>query len=266
MLNTALPLVVFLLVVESRLPSAASEIWVRFSELTNGATYRVSDAFTSGGLNCQIEPFQWSGGQWTSNGNARVQSGGTLRVGSEAPFLWLNNVNVRFDFGMATDIRLQYGAFGGNQNLRVNGAMTNFGSMRSVERITLGTVNISLNVTTNGRGELLLSGVITNFAVGGQEFAIDDVRISPYVGPKYRQVTLGPSDEVFLIFSYPGTDPSRLVLRFTGDLGLSSDWLVDARATIVSTGENWFKATTERPAGTERRFYSIEQAAPQQRP
>jgi hypothetical protein len=109
--KTALPLLVWLLV-SFRVSGAAVDIWVRFSELTNGATYRVSDAFASGGLNAQIEPFQWSDGRWTSNGFARVQSGDVLRVGSEPPFLWLGNVNVRFDFGVATDIRLQYGAFG----------------------------------------------------------------------------------------------------------------------------------------------------------
>jgi len=262
MKKTALPLLVFLLVVEFRLSSAASDIWVQFSELTNGVTYRVSNAFTSGGLSCQIEPFQWSGGQWTSNGSALVRSASTLSVGSEPPFLWLNNVNLRFDFGVATDIRLQYGAYGGNQNLRVNGVMTNFGPMHLLEGVTLGTAKISLKAVTNGRGELLLSGIITNFAVGGQEFAIDDVGISPYVGPKCRQISLGPSNGVSLIFSYPGTDPSHLVLKSTGDLGPNPDWLIDSGATIVSTGENWFKATTVRPVGSERAFYSIEQSAP----
>jgi len=199
---------------------------------------------------------------WTSNGIARVQSGSILRVGSEPPFLWLANVNVRFDFGVATDIRLQYGAFGGNQNLRVNGAMTNFGSMHSLESVTLGTANISIKSGTNGRGDLLVSGIITNFSIGGQEFAIDDVRISPYVGPKCRRITLGQSNGVSLIFSYPGTDPSRLVLKSAGNLGPNPDWLIDSGAAIVSTGENWFEATTVRPAGSERGFYSIEQSVP----
>ena len=260
MKKTALPLLVFLL--GFRLSSAASDIWVRFSELTNGATYRVSNAFASGGLNCQIEPFQWSDGRWTSNGFARVQSGDVLRVGSEPPFLWLGNVNVRFDFGVATDIRLQYGAFGGNQNLRVNGAMTNFGSMHSLESVALGTANISIKSGTNGRGELLLSGIITNFSIGGQEFAIDDVCISLYAGPKFRRITFGPSNGVSLSFSYPGTDPSRLVLKSTRDLGPNPDWLIDSSAAIVSTGENWFEATTVRAAGSERGFYSIERSAP----
>ncbi len=259
--KTALPLLVWLLV-SFRVSGAAVDIWVRFSELTNGATYRVSDAFGSGGLNAQIEPFQWSDGRWTSNGFARVESGSILRVGSEPPFLWLGNVNVRFDFGVATDIRLQYGAFGGNQNLRVNGAMTNFGVMQSLESVTLGTANISIKRGTNGRGELLLSGIITNFSIGGQEFGIDDVCISPYVGPKFRRITFGPSNGVSLIFSCAGSDPSRLVLKSTGNLGPHPDWLIDSGAAIVSTGENWFEATTVRPGGSEPRFYSIEQSSP----
>ena len=259
--KTAFLLLVFLLVAQFRLSSAASDIWVRFSELTN-ATYRVNNTFTSGGLNAQIEPFQWSDGRWTSNGIARPQSGGILRVGSEPPYLWLANVNVRFDFGVATDIRLQYGAFGGNQNLRVNGALTNFGFMHSLQNVTLGTANISIKLGTNGRGELLLSGIITNFSIGGQEFAIDDVCISSYAGPRFRRITFGPSNDVSLIFSYPGTDPSRLVLKSTGNLGPNPDWRIDSGAAIVSTGENWFEATTVGPVGSERGFYSIEQSAP----
>jgi len=48
MKKPALPLLVFLLVAEFRLSSGASDIWVRFNELTNGVTYRVSNAFASG--------------------------------------------------------------------------------------------------------------------------------------------------------------------------------------------------------------------------
>lgn len=261
MRRITLPLLACLFVPAFRPASSASDIWVQFSELTNGAIYHLSNTFTSGGITCQIEPFQWSSGQWTSNGSVRVQSG-TLSVGSAPPYLWLGNANVRFDFGMATDIRLQYGAFGGNQNLRVNGTMTNFTAMGRLNGITLGTVSLCLKPASNGRGELQLSGIITNFAIGGQEFAIDDVCISPYAGPKFRAITLGPSNRVSMVFSYPGTDASRLALKFTGALQPNPQWLVDSGAAIASTAENWFAATTVRLPGTTQGFYLIEQSAP----
>ena len=237
---------------------AASDLCVRFSELTVGATYVVSNTFASAGVQCEVERFQWSAGQWTSNGNARVQSVGPGNIGAEVPYLWLNNVNVRLDVGTATDVRLNYGAFGGNQNLRINGVLTNFGSMLRLHGMVLGNVRLALNPSTNGRGELRLTGIITDFAMGGQEFAIDDICITPYDGPKFRQVIAGPADQITLIFSYPGTDAASRVLKYSSSLQPDSIWLADPNAAIVSTAPNWFRAITTRPPGLNQAFFRIE--------
>ena len=100
-------------------------------------------------------------------------------------------------------------------------------------------------------------------AIGGQEFAIDDICITPYTGPKFRDISISSSsDQVTLSFSYPGADPSGLILKYTDSLGMHSDWFADAGATIVSTSENWFQATTTRPADIDQVFYRIELSRP----
>src|SRR6185436_20319174 len=97
---------------------------------------------------------------------------------------------------------------------------------------------------STGRGELRASGIISDFAIGGQEFAIDDICITPYVGPKFRQIAIGSADDVVMTFSYPGTDASALVLESAESLEFSGGWVVDSNATITSTSANWFQAIT----------------------
>ena len=229
--------------------AAASEVCVGFGDLPTNGVFRVRTNFVSGTVNCEIERFQWDTGQWTSNGYASVESYGFVNLGTELPYLWLNNVNVRFDVLVATDLRLKYGAFGGNQNLRINGALTNFGVMQRVNGITLGGVKVSLNAISMARGELRAAGIISDFAIGGQEFAIDNICISPYVGPKFRAIAIRPADDVVMTFSYPGTDASALILEYAESLGSGANWLVDSNATITSTSTGWFQAITPWRSG-----------------
>jgi len=237
--------------------SAAPEACVGFGDLPTNSVFRVRTNFVSGTVNCETEGFQWGSGQWTSNGFARVESANYVNIGAEFPYLWLGNMNVRFDVSLATDLRLKYGAYGGNQNLRINGVLTNFGAIQQVNGITLGGVRVSLNPISTGRGELRATGIIFDFAIGGQEFAIDNICISPYAGPKFRAIAIGPEDDLVMTFSYPGTDGSALVLEYADSVGSSAHWLADSNATIVSTGANWFQVMTPRRSGVNRAFYRL---------
>lgn len=76
--------------------------------------------------------------------------------------------NVSFDFG----------EFGGNLNLEVNGDFTNFSQFQNLAGTTIGGANVSVNssnVQGGTQGTVELTGAIEQFSVGGQELWLDNV-------------------------------------------------------------------------------------------
>jgi hypothetical protein len=73
-------------------------------------------------------------------------------------------------------LSLDYGAHGGNLNIEVNGDFVNFGSFDEIDGTIIGGVSVSVLSTDFGDfGSLVLTGSIREFAIGGQEFAIDNL-------------------------------------------------------------------------------------------
>ena len=151
---------------------------IDFEDLLPSAVYSVSDTFTSAGIPIAVEPFQWSGGGWTSAGKATVVTIG--RAGGTGNEINVNNVNLAFDFWLPlTGLSLRFGEYGGNLNLKINGDFRNFENMDEVDGLTIGGVTIAV---TNGHGDdmgtlTLSGGPIAQFVIGGQEFYIDDIAI-----------------------------------------------------------------------------------------
>jgi len=89
----------------------------------------------------------------------------------------VNNINLAFDFGNPVhSLSLMFGEYGGNLNIDINGDFRNFNNFADLNGQTVGGVQVSVvNGLGNDRGRLQLDGVITSFAVGGQELWIDDV-------------------------------------------------------------------------------------------
>jgi len=154
---------------------------VGFEELAAGLRINVNDTVVDSGVTLTGRPFAWSNGQETSNGYARVQTNG--RAGGSGQELWCNNINLRFDppapYRFA---QIAFGTYGGNENLEVNGDRRNVGDLFSLDGQTIGGVAVSVTPLPNARnlGRLTLTAVaggepIRAFAIGGQEFAIDDL-------------------------------------------------------------------------------------------
>ena len=123
-----------------------------------------------------VEQFQWGSGEWTTNGFVEIDednhpngSGRSLRV---------NNVNLNFQHNFpATQIKLKFADLGGNSNIKVNGEFRNLSHLVDINGEVLGGVNITVNADQTGSnwvGSIILTGEITGFSIGGQEFYIDD--------------------------------------------------------------------------------------------
>src|SRR5688572_22065651 len=111
---------------------------------------------------------------------ARVSTGGM--AGGSGNELTVNNVNVAFDFNdvpFTNAIALQFGEYGGNVNLEINGDQRNVPDFSALDGMTVGgaTVEVVAGPPGAARGSLfvLSPGAITSFSIGGQELFIDNI-------------------------------------------------------------------------------------------
>ena len=148
-----------------------------FEDLPLGAEYQVGDIITTMGVNqIMVRDFQWSNGTWTDKGSALVENGG--QAGGAGNEMIVNNVNLDFLLNVPlTGLSLLFGEYGGNLNININGIFRNFENFTDINGQTIGGVHVSVvNGSGNDMGSLHLSGMISQFAIGGQELWIDDVK------------------------------------------------------------------------------------------
>ncbi|MFC1760584.1 hypothetical protein ACFL6U_00715 [Planctomycetota bacterium] len=137
--------------------------------------YYVPDSFTDSGATIRLIPFQWPGGTWTNNGYAVIQNDGL--AGGSGQEAWINNVNLSIEFPWRPDaLSLQFGEYGGNLNMEINGDFINFENFSEIHASVIGGCDVFVsNGFGNDKGSLTLVGEIHSFAIGGQELVIDDI-------------------------------------------------------------------------------------------
>ena len=168
-----------------------------FEDLTAGTSYLYGATFNTDTTTVTIGEFQYSDGTWTTNGQAVVETGGM--AGGSGNELALFNVNASFDFGEPSSmIALGYGEYGGNMNLEINGDFRNFENFEDIHTSIIGgaVVNVLATSGTPGHGTGVVQFMpamttIDSFAVGGQEFWIDNVEA---VGPMQPICFVGAAD------------------------------------------------------------------------
>jgi hypothetical protein len=149
----------------------------RFEDLTVGTIYGVGDVFVTSDIVVEVAEFTYGGGATTSGGFTMVEAGDA--AGGSGQDLQVNNVLLRFGFGSPIEgLSLDFGAYGGNLNLEINGEFVNFGSMDDINGIGIGGTEV-FTTAGGGRGSLIVFGFIESFAIGGQELWIDDVCTPP---------------------------------------------------------------------------------------
>ncbi len=154
---------------------------IDFEDLALGATYNVGDMFTAdnAGFAADIKgrPFTFSNNTMFAGGFTRVENGGLAGgVGQE---LNVNNILLEFDFQQAVTngLTFEFGEYGGNLNLNINGDFRNFADFQDINGLNIGgtTVTIPAGGFGNDMGRLQIDGAINFFAVGGQELFVDGV-------------------------------------------------------------------------------------------
>ena len=179
---------------------------VDFEDPTLGTVFNVGDTFMDSGVNIEVGEFFWYSGGSTTTGTATIQNTG--QAGGSGQDINCNNVNLDFDFSYPLDgLSLLYGYYGGDLNININGVLE-----KSLDPASIPSPISSVNVVNTdfggGKGMLTLSGTINSFAIGGQEFWIDDVCPAvPYDPPVldhyllYEVIESPPMEPVFAILN-----------------------------------------------------------------
>ncbi len=157
--------------------SVRSEL-IDFEDLVLGTQYVDGETFVSAGVSMTLSILV--------GGHIDVQDLGQAGgMGNELEFFGGagGGVSLAFDFGIdVVEMSLLYGAYGGTLNLLINGDSVIVGSFADLPP-TLGGVDITMTGGQLGLGTLSFDGVISSFAIGGQEFVLDDVSYQPVPGP-----------------------------------------------------------------------------------
>lgn len=163
-------------------PVHAQTVVIDFEDLAPDSTYYVGQSFASGAMLFCVEPFTWSNGQVTARGEVYPVTGMTVTDSRE---LYPNNSIVRFGFrGQLQRIEMDYGSHGGNINFDINGQRRyDFSHPDDVNGEEIDGVRISAEQNADGTGHLVFEGEIDSFAIGGQEFAFDNVQLSGDFSP-----------------------------------------------------------------------------------
>lgn len=139
-------------------------------------TYAVGERFEEGGATVSLSAFTLRDGSSYQDGSAYADFG--LVAGGSGQALWTGSVLASFDFGGAVGgVTLRFADYGGSENLLLNGQLFNLSALDELPASS-GTVSLSVSgagASGQGAGELTVQGALTDFGVGGQAFAIDDV-------------------------------------------------------------------------------------------
>jgi hypothetical protein len=148
---------------------------VDMEDLTPGSTYNTGDTLVDSGVDLTVQSFTWSDGTEYDAGFARVETGNL--AGGWGLDLQLNNVNLDVAFGRPLKgLSVDFGEYGGNLNLEVNGDFRNLEDFADVDGLTIGGTTITVvNGHGNDTGRLYLFGQVRTFAVGGQELWVDNI-------------------------------------------------------------------------------------------
>jgi len=266
---TRLPVHVFVLCIGLAVFAQPAAAVLDFEDLPLGQMYDLSmltaapDNFTTGGRNVQLQPFQWVSGMWTSDGWAQVQNGGM--AGGFGNEMATNNVNLRFGLPAPLGfLRFQFGEYGGNINMDIDGTFLNFNNFIDVNGLVIGSALITVPVGGFGNDMGVLAvqgGFFSALTIGGQELWIDNVDyivrgdfdgdgrtnlldINPFVlaltdMPRYQMLYPGvnlqyvdPDDNNIINL----LDINPFVAILTSGTGSSSTQTIPEPATVVLVG------------------------------
>ena len=191
-----------------------------FEDLPLDHVYHLGDTFTTGGVPAKVVTFAlWDGSPWTS-GYVLVEDWN--QACGDGQELFTNNANVAFDFASVSpvdELAFEFGEYGGNINVEINGDFRNVGNYRDLDGLVIG--GVTFNVVDGGWGDdcgrVECDGVVNTLTLGGQEHFIDCLEFDwlqiDDCEPSYEDLSVG--DVYSNADSFTTTDYYYVVEHFT---------------------------------------------------
>jgi len=155
---------------------------IDFEDLAQGREFRVGGSFTSAGVRVTAEPFQWMNNVWTTDGATIVEV--AAKSGGSGKDFHTRNINAAFiPSAPVATVRVTYGEYGGNVNLRVNGEFRKADNLSSLNGAVIGGARVSVSFKADKSSEMgtltleAQTRSIESWILGGQELWIDDVLV-----------------------------------------------------------------------------------------
>ncbi len=161
-------------------PRPSSDLF-QFEDVNPAAFYTFGDPFTvvadAGAIaDVTVGSFVSSGGEVTTFGSVNAFGLGTVPANQA---LSISNATADFEFEeVLTGILLVYSDSGGNVNLNINGVLENVANLTALDGTLVGGTLVAVNQVSDNFGLLSITGEINSFAIGGQEFWIDNLLIA----------------------------------------------------------------------------------------
>jgi len=159
-----------------------------FDDLPLHLPWYVWDSFTSQGVVFEVAPFEWPTGVMYNGG--KVYADDKLLACGDMWDLLTNNANVHvfFPTTQTENIGWNFGEYGGNINLMINGDYRNVDNYLDLHGHMVGGVMVQIMVGGAGNdcGRIELTGVVEKLMIGGQEHWIDCLNftsIAPLLPP-----------------------------------------------------------------------------------
>lgn len=165
----------------ARTASAVTVECMDFESFPAGGVYVVGNNYSYNDIFGEFTGFMWPDGTWDTGGQATVVT--TNMANGSGQEVNLNNINLRYVFQGDQPIIavFRYADSGGNVNLGINGFLNNTNDLSDLNGMVVDGVGIVVTrqddpgPAVRHRGIVTLAGPIERFAVGGQEFWVDDV-------------------------------------------------------------------------------------------
>lgn len=181
---------------------------IDFEDLVLGTTYKIDDSFVISKVKITLVPFFLNNNDSTDKGYAKIENG--CAAGGSGLELAIHDINLKFDFSASlSGLSLQYGEYGGNINLEINGQLINVEDFVDIPKKVGGVSVFAIDSGEQGNssGMMTVVGTINSLTIGGQNLWIDNILPSAVSQPEVptlsefeivRQIGQGGMGTVFL--------------------------------------------------------------------